>query len=156
MDSLDSGEGSQKPTNSILATIVVLCTYEIKWPTSGLWKVHLRAARTVIKRWASSNHTIQSDDPITSFLLHELFATQAMASITNLGLSDEPIFVNLQIDKRVSFMKFFHALESMSKRDFDGIKNVLVMHEFEAVLENAYGHALDFWRDAPFRSQQDR
>jgi hypothetical protein len=79
-----------------------------------------------------------------------------MASITNFEVSDDLVFVNLYVGESVPFIRFFHALEILRKIDFDSHKGVIAMHEFEVILKNAHGHALNFRRNAPFRSQQDR
>ncbi len=41
-------DGPSSLPNTILATIFVLCYYELKWPETRIWTLHLKAIRTVI------------------------------------------------------------------------------------------------------------
>ncbi|KUJ12603.1 uncharacterized protein LY89DRAFT_738377 [Mollisia scopiformis] len=147
--------------NHILASIVVLCYHEIKWPSSGLWKVHLRAARTMIRRWSTTDFISPTSDTTRSFLIQELSATQAMASVTSF-MDEEPVRVRVPNDHRAPFLGFLHIVQavSLAARKELHAPNVSIClmdvgHFFQG-LERAKQHAFAVGLGLTFRSSQSQ
>lgn len=159
LSSTKTNSGQPQLNNHILASIVVLCYHEIKWPSSGLWKVHLRAARTMIRRWSHTDFTIPTSDATKSFLIQELSATQAMASVTCFT-DEEPVRVSVPNDHRAPFLGFLQVIQavSLAERNVTFGANtpscLMNMEPFLADLEKAKDHAFVVGRGLTFRSSQ--
>lgn len=153
---------AREPTNHILATVVVLCYQEIKWPSSGVWKVHLRAARTLIRKWARDEFWMAIADSTRSFLMQELFATNVMASITNFDKSEELVVVSLPGNDGAPFTGFLKIIQSITDAErSQNKKRVRAVGdgELEAlcdVLARAREHALRIGEMLDFRTSQAR
>ncbi|KIW39674.1 uncharacterized protein PV06_08266 [Exophiala oligosperma] len=81
-----------------LASVIILSYLEIHFPTSGVWRLHLEAARQVIQ--AIQKPSIS--DRTTTFLAEELFATTTWALLTDYdadtSVSDQDLHISLDKD----------------------------------------------------------
>ncbi|CZR68777.1 uncharacterized protein PAC_18676 [Phialocephala subalpina] len=146
--------------NQILASIVVLCYHEIKWPSSGLWKVHLRASGTMIRRW--STMTAPPSDITRSFLVQELSATQAMASVTSFTDTEDVLSVTFPSNHRAPFLGFCQVIQAVSHAERGGVQHsnvpirVTKMRSLLIGLEKAKRHAFTVGQELDLRSSQAR
>jgi Fungal specific transcription factor domain len=76
------GLARRGPANSTLATILFQCYCETVHPGSALWRVHLQAARTMIRSWMSMPQDPRLADSTTRFLMREVFVIDAFATTT--------------------------------------------------------------------------
>jgi hypothetical protein len=150
---------AQGPVNSVLATIMVLCYYELKWPSTGLWKIHLQAARTMIRRWTTSDLIPTSPDPTKSFLIQELFATNVMVSVTNFEANEELVSVTLASNDKAPFIGFLHVIQHVTvieRGSLDTAAPVVNVGTLELKLVKAREHAFNFAQSLAFRSRNTR
>ncbi|KAF8851334.1 hypothetical protein BDZ45DRAFT_750754 [Acephala macrosclerotiorum] len=146
--------------NQILASIVVLCYHEIKWPSPGLWKVHFRAARTMIRRW--STMTAPPSNITRSFLVQELSATQAMASVTSFIETEDVLSVTFPNNHKAPFLGFCRVIQAVSHAERNGVQRLdapLQMAKMRSLLpglEKAKKHAFTLGKELDFRSSQAR
>ncbi|OQV08174.1 Fungal specific transcription factor domain-containing protein [Cladophialophora immunda] len=68
---------------AILATILILCKLEQVQSGSELWRIHWKAAQTIVKRWTSPGCTTAPKDRTSRFLMKEVFVYDVFASSTN-------------------------------------------------------------------------
>jgi hypothetical protein len=125
----------------------------------GLWKIHLQAARTMIRRWSIAANLPTSLDPTRSFLVQELFATNVMASVTNFKPNDELVSVTLQSNDRAPFIGFLHVIQSVTKIERDGLgphRSLAKVEDLEGGLGKVRKHALNCSRSLTFRSNDIR
>lgn len=140
---------SRNRSNTILATMLVLCNVETVWPgrsflasipcliatldtvtDSSFWQVHLNAAKTVI---ASSEDTLSAkapEDSISEFLQQELFIANTFASTTNfLNFTvSEDFKLNTAISRPGSiFIEFLKLLQLVTNLERQAVPNLEVL-----------------------------
>ncbi|KAG4435342.1 hypothetical protein IFR05_009165 [Cadophora sp. M221] len=148
----DFGQG---PSNSILATISILCFHETRWPSNGLWKVHLRGALEIIRRWASLDLPPNITDPARNFLLQEIFAINTMASITAFKSNEGMVKVSIPINEKSPFIGFVHVTHTITELR----RNPHLQYSINDIsmrLEQSRQHALSSGRLLHFTSTQSR
>ncbi|KAL5319005.1 hypothetical protein ACEPPN_014073 [Leptodophora sp. 'Broadleaf-Isolate-01'] len=145
----------QGPSNSILATISILCFHETRWPSNGLWKLHLRGALGIIRRWASLDLPPNVTDPARNFLLQEIFAINTMAAITAFKSDEGRVKVSVPINDKSPFIGFVHVTHAITElRRIPHLQYSI--HDISMRLEQSRQHALSSGCLIPFTSTQSR
>jgi len=152
----------QGPANSILAAIFLLCYHEMKWPRSGLWLLHLRAARSVITCWANRTMTSSPPDTTRTFLKQEFFAINVVTDITSFtpppsiphDLDPMPLD-----DSNAIFMGFLRVIRSITQTERQQLAHAnlsipLDIPTLHIKLADAHSHALTCRQSLTLRSLQ--
>jgi hypothetical protein len=82
--------------------------------SSDLWRLHLKAARTMIQRWASMSHVPETSDSTSRFLLKEVFMIDAFASTTVFGEDDETLGILPTGDDCTIFTEYLQVVREVT------------------------------------------
>ncbi|RDW69919.1 hypothetical protein BP5796_08316 [Coleophoma crateriformis] len=104
----------QKPANKVLATTLMLFNLEILQPGSAHWRLHLWAARTMIRRWGNTIHLPAPIDTTSTFLLQEFFVPNVCAFITTFADTHDVARDTLIHDNDSVFVDFHRVLQEVT------------------------------------------
>lgn len=105
----------QQAVNNILAAIFLLCYHEMKLPESGLWLIHLRAARSILTSFVVSGY---ESDLTRTFLLQEFYSINAISDITSFASRSSSISsykIDPPSDGKAIFMEFLRIIHSITR-----------------------------------------
>ncbi|KAL3425540.1 hypothetical protein PVAG01_02331 [Phlyctema vagabunda] len=146
---------NHKPANSVLATTLMLFNLEVLQPGSTHWRLHLWAARTMIRRWGNTVHLPTPPDDTSKFLMHEFFVPSVCAFMTTFSDTYNNADDTLAHDNNSVFIEFhmvYQQVTNIERRRPLGSKgspeDLVELHERlgrakQRTLE--FGQSLEFW-----------
>jgi hypothetical protein len=122
----------------------------MKWPQSGLWLLHLRAARSVITCWANRTIALSPPDTMRTFFMQEFYAVNAITDITSFTpLPSTPHSVDLTPpdDNNAIFIGYLRVIRSITQTELQQLTHphqgqpldITILH---SKLAEAHSHAL--------------
>lgn len=154
----------QESENSVLAAITILCYHEMKWPQSGLWLLHLRAARSVITNWMIRTLTNCPPNATRTFLIQEIFSIDVVTDITSftpIPFESEGFEPVPEDDSNAIFMGFLRIIRHITQTERQQLTHShlgrpIDLPTLRIELAKAYSHAFTCRQSHALRSPQAR
>ena len=106
--------GSDASTTLILGSVIILCNNELLTAQTAGWRVHLQAAREVIRAEADRLQLQQNTNRIQEFFLQEFYATSVWAQLTTFHEMDDMIVQSPLVSSRdavfTDFLRIIHQI----------------------------------------------
>lgn len=107
--------GSDISTTLILGSVIILCNNELLTAQTAGWRVHLQAAREVIRAEADRLQLQQNTNRIQEFFLQEFYATSVWAQLTTFHEMDDMIVQSPLVSSRDAvFTDFLHIIHQIT------------------------------------------
>lgn len=112
----DSRSGTNAST-PILASAIVLCNAELLKAQEAGWRVHLQAAREVIRAEAGPSFLQQQADRIEEFFLQEFYATSVWAYLTSFHDIDDIVQAPLVGSRDAVFTDMIRIIHQITQAE---------------------------------------
>jgi len=141
----DARSQSGKSVALILATMLVLCNLEMVHPDSTVWRVHLQASRTVIRRWLSTPSLMGLLDATSRYIVTQFSMVNVFASTTCFSDVEEIPRIELVEKEPAIFNDYLESIHDITveernrakSRGTGSVLSPVDLRAFEKRLENA-------------------